>query len=160
MIDRTRCAGGGVTEEDVHRQHPAVRREYQNDAIVVHWEPGLCIHAAECLRRLPSVFDRHGRPWINVDGAEPDAIATTVTACPSGALRFERRDGGPAEETPATAVVFPQPDGPYHVRGRIEIRGADGSLRSLTRATLCRCGASQNKPFCDLSHQMIQFKAP
>ena len=146
--------------QDVHRRHPADRREYRNDAIVIHWEPGLCIHAAECLKRLPSVFDRRARPWVNVAGADPDAIAAVISACPSGALRFERLDGGLQEDIPETTTIHPQPDGPYYVRGRIDVKCPDGSMRTASRAALCRCGASENKPYCDLSHKTVRFKSP
>jgi uncharacterized Fe-S cluster protein YjdI len=147
-------------EQDVHRHHPQAARQYRNDEIVVYWEPDICIHEAECLRRLPSVFDTRARPWVDISGAAADAIAATIAACPSGALSFERLDGGPIEEVPPATTIEPQEDGPLWVRGRIEIRNADGSVRQATRAALCRCGASENKPYCDLSHRMIGFKAP
>lgn len=40
------------------------RREYQGDGITVSYELKRCIHAAECVRGLPAVFNLGKRPWI------------------------------------------------------------------------------------------------
>jgi uncharacterized Fe-S cluster protein YjdI len=148
-----------MSEQEVHRHHPAAAREYRSDHIVIRWYPELCIHVANCLRQLPNVFDNEARPWVNVTGASADEIAQVINACPSGALRYDRLDGGLAEEVPETTTVFVQPDGPYHIRGKIEIIDSDRGTEAITRATLCRCGASENKPYCDMSHRLIRFKA-
>lgn len=134
------------------------RRVYANDAIEVHWEPKLCIHVRKCVRELGQVFDPERRPWVDVDGAGPDAIAATILTCPTGALHFRRLDGGAEEEPPLETTVEARPDGPLFVRGRIRIVGEDGRvIREDTRVALCRCGASANKPFCDGSHRRIGF---
>jgi uncharacterized Fe-S cluster protein YjdI len=64
-------------------------QEYKNDKLVVRFDPGICIHAAECVRGLPSVFDVSKKPWIDVNGAAPAAIIEQVEQCPSGALSYE-----------------------------------------------------------------------
>jgi uncharacterized Fe-S cluster protein YjdI len=64
-------------------------QEYRNDKIVVRYDPAICIHARECVRGLPSVFDISKKPWINVNGASPDAIVDQIKRCPSGALTYE-----------------------------------------------------------------------
>ena len=134
------------------------RRVYGNDAIEVHWEPRLCIHVRNCVRQLGQVFDPSARPWIDVDAADPDAIAQTVLTCPTGALHFRRLDGGEEEVTDAETTVEPRPNGPLFVRGPVKIVDADGRIiREDTRVALCRCGASKNKPFCDGSHRRIGF---
>ena len=129
------------------------RRVYANDAIEVHWEPKLCIHTRNCVRDLGQVFDPQARPWIKVDAADPDAIAAAVVTCPTGALHFRRLDGGPQEDPQEETTIDPRPSGPLFVRGQVRILGADGQLiREDTRLALCRCGGSENKPFCDGSH--------
>ena len=134
------------------------RRTYANDAIEVHWEPRLCIHAQNCIRALGQVFDATKRPWVDVDAADADAIAAAVQRCPSGALHFRRTDGGAQEEAPDEPTVEPRPNGPLYVRGHIRIVDeAGGLIREDTRLALCRCGASGNKPFCDGSHRRIGF---
>lgn len=134
------------------------RRVYRTGAIEVHWEPQFCIHTGNCVRGLGGVFDPSARPWIDVDAAEPDAIAQTILTCPTGALHFRRLDGGAQEEAAAETTVEPRPNGPLFVRGRLKIVDADGHvIREDTRLALCRCGASKNKPFCDGSHRRVGF---
>jgi hypothetical protein len=111
-----------------------------------------------CVRGLPQVFNPEARPWVVVDGAGEDAIAATIETCPTGALHYRRLDGGPQEQPQAEATVEPRPNGPLFVRGLVRIVDEDGQLiREDTRLALCRCGASENKPFCDGSHRRIGF---
>ena len=65
---------------------------YRNDKIVVRYDPKICIHAGDCVRGLPAVFDVGKKPWINVDGASPESIAEQVRKCPSGALSCDLLD--------------------------------------------------------------------
>ena len=76
--------------------------------------------------------------------------------CPSGAIQYARHDGGPAEEAPPVNLVNLRENGPYAFRGELTLAGHDDIG---FRATLCRCGASKRKPFCDGSHNDIHFKA-
>ncbi len=138
-------------------EHRGPRRVYANDAISIEWEPSLCIHTGNCTRGLGEVFDAHARPWVDVGGADPDRIAATVLTCPTGALHFRRLDNGPQEQQAgATTTLELFPNGPLVVRGHVRIVDPDGHLiRDDTRLALCRCGASENKPFCDGSHRGI-----
>ena len=139
----------------------AERRVYQSDKIAVSFDPSMCIHTANCIRGLPHVFDLDARPWIDANGAAPDDIAAQVRQCPSGALQYERFDGGEQEPLPDETLIVPLPDGPNVVRGNVEVRDADGELiMRSARLTLCRCGGSQNKPFCDNTHLRNGFRAP
>ena len=133
-------------------------RAYQGTAIEVTYDLKRCIHAAECVRGLPAVFDSQRRPWVQPDAAAADALARVIERCPSGALHYNRRDGGMAEAPTTLARVVPQPDGPLYLRGEIELRAADGTpIANDTRVALCRCGHSANKPFCDGSHHAAGF---
>lgn len=135
------------------------RRSYSSGGIRVFWEPRYCIHSGNCVRGLPAVFRPAERPWILADEASADEIARVVARCPTGALHFERLDGGPAEEVPAETTVSATKDGPLLVHGEVELRdGADNLIRRDTRVALCRCGASANKPFCDNSHLVSGFR--
>jgi CDGSH-type Zn-finger protein len=78
--------------------------------------------------------------------------------CSTGALHFERLDGGPQEAVPEETTITERPNGPLYVRGRLKIRRQDGSVREETRVALCRCGQSANKPFCDGTHRRIGFR--
>lgn len=66
-----------------------MKSEYNNDKIMVSYDDEVCIHAGNCVRSLPSVFDVKRKPWIDVDGAGIDDIVATVQACPSGALQYQ-----------------------------------------------------------------------
>lgn len=135
-------------------------RTYRNDDIEVYWDSTRCIHTGRCLQGYDSVFDVSHRPWIELDGADVDRVVATVESCPSGALAYHRLDDGPDEVPDSPATVVPWPNGPYFVRGDLEIQDRHGGLFGAgMRATLCRCGASNNQPFCDLSHREVGFRS-
>ncbi len=136
-------------------------RNYTGEKIDVMYEAGRCIHGAECLKRLHAVFDTNRRPWVLPDAASPDSVAMAVLACPSGALHYERKDGGEAELAQEQNTIRLIQNGPLHVRGDFTIiNGAGELVLNDTRAALCRCGGSANKPFCDNAHKAIGFVAP
>lgn len=137
-----------------------MRKTYRGRAIEVSFDLDVCIHVAECLRGEPTVFRLQRRPWVLPDAGEPDEIADVVERCPSGALLYRRLDGKPQERPRTPTTVTPIRDGPLLVRGRIEVTREDGSVEVLPRATLCRCGRSEHKPFCDNSHLAAEFHAP
>jgi len=96
-------------------------------------------------------------PWILPDAASANEIIATIQKCPSGALSYsvddiEHRD---REGEP---TIFVAPNGPYLVSGRpdlINTTQAEGT--SKEHFTLCRCGGSKNKPFCDGTHWYNNF---
>jgi CDGSH-type Zn-finger protein/uncharacterized Fe-S cluster protein YjdI len=133
-------------------------RRYDGEDITISYDVKRCIHAEECVRGLPRVFDPGRRVWVNATQANAGEIANTVQRCPTGALHFRRTDGGVEELIPCRNEVRITPDGPLYFRGELEIHTPTGMLKE-TRAALCRCGASRNKPFCDNSHQGIAFRA-
>jgi len=149
----------GPVNENEARRRPGIERVYQNNEIAVLWEPKLCIHAGNCFRGLPEVFQPESRPWVKVDADAADKIAEVVMTCPTGALHFERLDGGPQEPQPTETTIDARPNGPLYMRGKIRITGPGGQLiREDTRLALCRCGHSENKPFCDGSHRRAGFR--
>ena len=137
------------------------RRDYATGEIVVHWDSDLCIHTGRCLRGLPEVFDTARRPWVTVDAASADQVAATVRLCPTGALRYERRDGAGQEVPEDPTTVEPRPDGPLFVRGRVRIVRPDGSvIDDGPRFALCRCGATANPPYCNNAHRAVGWRSP
>jgi uncharacterized Fe-S cluster protein YjdI len=146
--------------EPEERKRQGVLKEYSAEHIAVSWEPAYCIHTANCLNREPEVFDATRRPWIVLQAADADRIAQAVITCPTGALHFRRLDGGEQEPVPAETAVQSQTNGPLFLRGNLKFVNARGELiREDTRAALCRCGQSANKPFCDGAHRAIGFQA-
>ena len=135
-------------------------RVYRGEAINVTYDIRRCIHAEECVHRLSEVFDMDKRPWIQPDQATPEQIAETISHCPTGALHYERLDGGPAEDTPVVNTIMLEEDGPVYISGNLVVQNVDGEqVYADTRIALCRCGVAENKPFCDNSHLKIDFKA-
>ena len=136
------------------------RKSYVGREITIHDNRRICSHAAECVNNLSSVFKLNSRPWINPDLAGTDEIIETVRKCPSGALSYsingiEHRD--PIEREPMITV---SKNGPYLITGGIDLIGENIKWGGASREhyTLCRCGASTNKPFCDGTHKTINFK--
>lgn len=131
---------------------------FRGKSITVRFDATRCLHAGECVRGLPQVFDPRRRPWVDADAAEAERIAEVVRRCPTGALTYERTDGGEPEAAPRHNRARLVPNGPLEVRGRIELRAPDGRvIATETRASLCRCGASRRKPYCDNSHATAEF---
>jgi uncharacterized Fe-S cluster protein YjdI len=132
---------------------------YATDAITVTFDPARCIHAAECIRAQPAVFDSTRRRWIRPELGSPGEIAAAVHRCPTGALHYELRDG--AAEVADDASIRVRRHGPLHVRGAVRLETEDGALIGEDlRLALCRCGASKNQPFCDGSHREAGFRDP
>jgi CDGSH-type Zn-finger protein len=84
-----------------------------------------------------------------------ERLIEVAHACPSGAIRYRRLDGEPQESAPPVNLATVREAGPYALRAQLTIDGAPAGFR----ATLCRCGASRNKPYCDGSHHEIGFTA-
>ena len=137
-----------------------MRKVYRGRDIEVSFDLDICIHVAECLRGDPRVFELERRPWVLPDAGDADVVARVVELCPSGALLYRRLDGKPQEIHEGVARVTPTRNGPLLVIGEIEVRHEDGTIETLPRATLCRCGYSKHKPFCDNTHLAIKFEAP
>lgn len=135
-------------EEDIH--------EYHGEDVEVTYDHNRCIHVRACVEGLPGVFDPARRPWVAPDDADADEVAAVVERCPTGALHYERTDGGPAEAVPATNTVTATADGPLYLRGDVELRTRDDdTLLEDTRVALCRCGHTMNRPLCDNSHARV-----
>jgi len=133
-------------------------KDYRGEKISVHDNRALCSHSGECVRRLKAVFDTKKRPWIYPDGAEVHEVIETVKKCPSGALNYTI-DGVRHSEFESEPAVKVAKNGPLDISGGIEFRDEHGEKPvSVTRYSLCRCGASKNKPFCDGSHSQAGFK--
>lgn len=138
-------------------------KHYSNGEITVVWQPDLCTHSTKCFHGLPEVFNPNQRPWVNAQGASTAAIKQQVAACPSGALSLQAGDNMPTtptqhQQTQASTptVLQVMPNGPVLVKGAVTIQ-VNGVEETKTQCAICRCGASQNKPFCDGSHVKIGF---
>jgi CDGSH-type Zn-finger protein len=139
------------------------RKSYVGKKITIYDNRKICSHAAECVNNLPSVFKLNARPWINPDAAETEEeIINTIRRCPSGALSYSIDGIEYRDQNERKPMVTVSKDGPYLITGGIDLIG-DNTIQfaegfSKEHYTLCRCGASNNKPFCDGMHRVINFK--
>ncbi|MBP6689880.1 MAG: CDGSH iron-sulfur domain-containing protein, partial [Hyphomonadaceae bacterium] len=124
--------------------------------VQIVYQGKLCIHSRFCVTGAPKVFLANVEgPWIHPDEMNAEELMAVSRECPSGAIRYRRKDGGPEEHAPPVNLISVRESGPYAFRGDLSIDGEAFGYR----ATLCRCGASKNKPFCDGSHHDINFAA-
>jgi CDGSH-type Zn-finger protein/uncharacterized Fe-S cluster protein YjdI len=137
------------------------QQEYKGKAITVLYDAQRCIHAKECVHGAPEVFSISAKPWVAPDNADAKAIATVIRRCPTGALHYQASDPSLAERADPSNTLTIASHGPLYLRGSFVVVAEDEKeLLSDTRAALCRCGASKNKPFCDNSHFAVAFEDP
>lgn len=163
FCDATHGLKGFVGTEAADYSVIADRRSTYKAAsgITVYDDRGRCAHFGQCTDRLPAVFRTAAEPFVDPDGAPAADIASVVAGCPSGALAYALGDDPTLVEEHEACSITPIVDGSYRVRGDIEIVGADGRAYELReRQTLCRCGQSRNRPFCDGSHWYAGFRDP
>lgn len=147
-------------------------REYTNGEITVFWKPGKCIHATTCYRELIEVFNPRKRPWVNMHGAPTDRIIEVVDKCPTQALSWKYNDPVKEQEwqatqpSPATSpdekpvLIQIMRDGPIVAQGKFKVFDPDGKERKAYSFTsFCRCGNSNNMPFCDGNHRLKGFQS-
>jgi CDGSH-type Zn-finger protein/uncharacterized Fe-S cluster protein YjdI len=128
----------------------------QGRQIELQFEAKRCIHSRFCVTWAPKVFLANVQgPWIHPDAMPVEGLVEVAHACPSGAIRYRRKDGAPDEPVPPVNLATVREAGPYAFRAALQIDGVPAGFR----ATLCRCGASRNKPYCDGSHHEIGFNA-
>jgi len=149
-------AKDGFSSEKSPQRTPDKREIYIGKQITIHDNRGICAHAGVCTDNLASVFRMGEEPWIDPDAATVDEIVAIVERCPSGALGYAL---GESERTVAAgaASIRIVPGGPYVVTGEVELDASWGDGACRNQFTLCRCGASKNKPFCDGSHWDVDF---
>jgi CDGSH-type Zn-finger protein len=148
--------------KDANTADPAKneRKAYMGRRITIYDNRALCAHVGYCTDELKSVFRHHDTPWIDPDGADAERIVRQVERCPSGALSYAI-DGVEAKPQARPPMVTVTNDGPYAVTGGVELAGVKfGEGASTEHYTLCRCGGSKNKPFCDGTHWTLGFKDP
>jgi len=128
----------------------------RGERLELEFEARRCIHSRFCVTWAPQVFLANVQgPWIHPDAMPVERLVEVAHACPSGAIRYRRRDGQPDEAPPPVNLATVREAGPYAFRAELTIGGAPAGYR----ATLCRCGASRNKPYCDGSHHAAGFDA-
>lgn len=135
-------------------------REYSNGEVTIVWNSGLCIHSEKCVTGLPSVFNINASPWIDPTNANSDEIVEQVSKCPSGALMIKKEHVADeeSEQIRKNTEVCITKNGPILLTGDFKIIDSEGNqIDTKSKAFLCRCGSSANKPFCDGTHKQNEF---
>lgn len=133
-------------------------KEYTNGELTIVWKPKSCIHAAECVKALPNVYNPDEKPWIKQNNATTDELKAQIAKCPSGALSYYMKGDESKEVLVGNTKVEVMENGPLLVYGTIEVKDKAGNIETKNKTTaFCRCGASANKPYCDGSHVKIDF---
>lgn len=134
-------------------------REYSNGEVTIVWNSALCIHSEKCVNGLPGVFNINSSPWIDPTKGSSEEIVEQVSKCPSGALMIKKEQVAvDADESPNEVEVNFTKNGPIMLSGNFKLIDGDGNLiDSKSKAFLCRCGNSANKPFCDGTHKKVEF---
>ena len=134
---------------------PAIE-EARGAKLLLRFEGKRCIHSRHCVLDAPEVFRANVKgPWLAPDAIPVEELVAVAHECPSGAITYARLDGGREESAPSVNVAQIRENGPLAIHAALTIEGHG----AMYRATLCRCGASKNKPFCDGSHVAAAFQA-
>ena len=136
---------------------PMADREtiFRGQQIVVRDDHSLCVHSGFCGNRITNIWKMLKDPD---DSLVRGQIMAMVEKCPSGTLTFALESDGEVVEPDLPKEIAVIADGPIWVSGEILVERRDGQpLETRNRMTLCRCGASSNKPFCDGTHKEVGF---
>lgn len=133
-------------------------QKYQKDELEISYDPNICTHAANCVNGFPDIFNIENKPWINLDTATMEKLTESVKNCPSGALKMIDDSVPPISNEIQSTQINVTSKGPLIVKGSFKITDHNGNvIDTKDKAALCRCGVSQNKPFCDGAHNKIKF---
>ncbi|MCA3436695.1 MAG: CDGSH iron-sulfur domain-containing protein [Rhodobacter sp.] len=126
--------------------------------VTITFDATRCVHSRNCVLGHPEVFVPNVKgDWIYPDAAPAATVLQIGVVCPSGAIRVTRNDGTATSEVPPVVNTLRlRENGPLSLEAPMLIGGV---AASSVRATLCRCGASRNKPYCDGSHTGAGFVA-
>lgn len=132
---------------------------YEGNEITIYDNRNICSHAGYCTTELPAVFS-YDHPWINPNGDAVEKIIAICNKCPSGALSYSLKGGernfGREYDAAIIRVVGRQYQGPYVITGSVTIEGQiERFPEAPAKMTLCRCGQSKNKPYCNGDHRFL-----
>lgn len=132
--------------------------DYRGSQLTIHDNRAACAHVGYCTDELANCFRHKENPWIHPDAEELNKVIAIIKKCPSGALSYsiDQIKHNTYSDQPGVTIIQ---DGPLAVSGGVELLDQSFSQGvSTEHYTLCRCGASRNKPFCDGSHWEVKFK--
>jgi CDGSH-type Zn-finger protein/uncharacterized Fe-S cluster protein YjdI len=128
----------------------------------IQFDARKCIHSRGCVLSHPDVFVPNVQgAWIHPDAQPVEELMHLAKSCPSGAIRVTRSaaqagEAADSDTAPLVNTVRVRENGPLAFEAELLVRG---ERQTSPRATLCRCGQSANKPYCDGSHTAAGFAA-
>jgi CDGSH-type Zn-finger protein len=149
---------GTSDREGIRNHENRYEAEVEGQTVVVSYTPVLCSHAATCVKAAGDAFEPGRDPWVMPEKGTLAGLYAAVKGCPSGALRLAVGDGEDVHLAGSEASIRVEKDGPYHVRNVPLEAEFNGVKASPAKYTLCRCGLSKNKPFCDGTHYDAGWK--
>ena len=142
--------------ENTAAASPGQPERVEGKDVILSFDGRRCIHARFCVTGAPRTFLANvDGPWLHPNETSADLLQSICHQCPSGAITVRRKDGGWEEKAPSVNVVRVRENGPLAFHADLRIDGEPDGYRR----TLCRCGASKSKPYCDGSHVEIGFEA-
>jgi CDGSH-type Zn-finger protein len=159
FCDTTHEEIGFKGTESADRGPTAARQQvFEAEGVVMYDDRELCTHAGYCGDRFTNVWEMLEETG---DPAVRERLIAMVRACPSGRLAYSIPPDPTQIEPELDPKIGVEPDGPLWVHGGVRIESQDGSTYEVrNRVTLCRCGRSRNKPFCDGTHEIVGFRDP
>ncbi len=155
FCDGAHAINGFSSKKEREETYP--EEEFVGKDITIVDNVGICAHAGECVKGAPDTFFTHedNKRVSHPDNDGKEKIINTIKKCPSGSLAY-KVDGKLEDQYFSEEEIVITKYGPLHVRGSVEFDNSE--LVSKEHYTLCRCGASKNKPFCDGMHAKTGFK--
>ncbi|RUM63872.1 MAG: hypothetical protein DSZ04_03950 [Sulfurimonas sp.] len=154
FCDGTHKKNGFTSKREISKE---LLEDYEGKDITIHFNRSICAGAFSCVKGSPSVFlSGERKDWIKPDRGNGENIINTINNCPSGALSYSINDEVHIDkrEFPKVTVLK---DGPYNVEGvSCEHKDLPNNFCE-SKYTLCRCGFSKNKPYCDYSHALNKW---
>jgi uncharacterized Fe-S cluster protein YjdI len=136
-----------------------ITKTYTNNEITIVWKSSMCIHSRNCFNGLGQVFNPAERPWIKPENAKTETLMSQINKCPSGALSYYKNDEAKTENIEVETIAEVSENGPLLLYGNITVKHNNGTVEQKNKVTaFCKCGASNNKPYCDGTHRKIDFK--
>jgi CDGSH-type Zn-finger protein len=158
FCDGTHLNNGFKDNKESDRQ-PDRLDNYDGRDITIHDNRGVCSHRGHCTDNLPKVFKMNYEPWIDPNAESAQNVARVIRLCPSGALSFTK-DGMLYKDIDREPKIIISKNGPYDIQGFIIFDDPENIPESNEHFTLCRCGHSNNKPFCSGQHWYVKFNDP
>ncbi len=152
------CDGSHLRHDFIVEKNPNRKPDrfvsYKGKEITIYDNRGICSRDGSCTRELPEVFRKNALRWINPDAAPVDKIIATIRNCPSGALCYALNNEEKIDNFNLKTCIHTAKNGPLEFKGGIQMIDCDNNQPATDdHYTLCRCGRSNNPPFCDGSHE-------